>query len=121
MLDNIKHEKFCQAVITSPNPTQAYLETYDSSTATATVNSSKLLSNTNIKSRVVELLNESRLGVDHLTRRLGKWINDDEQPATSLKAIETGYKLHGLLSGEDDAVKQAQQLNVNVQIIGKQS
>jgi len=114
-LKNLKHEKFAQEVIRKDNPTNAYKEAYQlTNYDSAKVNASKLLTNPNVRERCIELLNQQGLDINHLNTRLNKWVNDDLEPNVSMKAIETGYKLHGLLGEERNNINAE---SVEIQIV----
>ncbi len=115
-LKNLQHEKFARALLEEPSQAAAYSKVYKQDLDIAKVNASQVLTNTNVKNRVIELMNAGRLGLAPITERLGKWIYDDDAPAQSMDAIKTAYKLHGVLDS-DDKQSSATELAVSIQII----
>lgn len=115
-LKNIKHEKFARAVVENPSYSAAYKEVYKQPDAKlASDSGSRLLSdNVGVKNRVIEIMNESRLGLAPIVGRLSKWVYDDDSPAQSMDAIKTGLKLHGALDSDDKSGMNMQNIQINI-------
>jgi hypothetical protein len=114
-LTNIKHEKFARAVIDKPSYSQAYKEVYEVEGAKVAGNSaSRLLENVGIKNRVMELMNQSQLGLAPIVARLGRWIYDEDHPSVSLDAVKTGLKLHGALDSDEKSSGNIANININI-------
>lgn len=127
-LKSIKRERFARETLKNPNPTIAYEVVYQSGAAkkdkpTAHVNSSKLLSNTNVRSRIDYLLNQSKaLSLPALTAKHEQLLSatkplviDNQVTLTpdyqvQQRALETGYKLHGVLQADHSQVIERQQV-----------
>ena len=92
-LHNIKHEMFASSLIKNKgNQTQAYLDTYKGITPeSAKTNASRLLSDGNIRSRVIEIMDRNNLSIDRLTKKLNQHV-DSQDERTSLQAVQLGLK-----------------------------
>lgn len=127
-LKNLKHEKFINEYIELTNGTKAYANTYpNASQNTARINSSQLLSKTNIRQRAIEILNNkvgSRVSVliqDLIDRKQAtKTIVIDKierlvaDTPSQLTAISMLLKLHGLLTPQALQYQDNRQLNVTL-------
>jgi len=101
------------------NGTQAYLAVYKGvAESTATVNSSKLLSNANIKAEIEKRQQENKLKYEidrdeivEITKRIMK-ENEKTMPPFALKAIEILNKMGGLNAAEklDHTIRTEQPL-----------
>jgi hypothetical protein len=109
-LRNRKHEKFCQVLAKNPEANQslAYKEVYPSvMESTAVVNASKLLSNTNIRDRVLSIMSRYS-GKDILKKASEKLSDHIDSPteSTSMDAVKCTLRIAGALD-EQKADAQA--------------
>lgn len=113
-------ELFAQALLTAPSATEAYKQVFGTTNdASATVNASKLLSTSNIKARVRELLQARRsTSLERLTERLGNHV-ESEDGSLSLKSIDLSMKLYGAL--DNDGMNHAEPADININIIANAS
>ena len=127
-LKNIRQEKFSREYVTnSGNGTQAYLSAYPGvQNNSANVNSSQLLTKTNVKERITELLEnqtgarlsvllEDLINLKDATKPLvvDKIVQYTKDNGVSLEATKTLLKLHGLLQPNSNQV-DARSVTFNV-------
>lgn len=117
-LKNAKHEQFCHELLRNPTQKDAYLATVPNVTpATATVQSSRLLSNSNVKERFYELLRGSGIDLPHICNRYGRWLNDDRSPVQSWDAVKTGLKIYGVIDDDEKSSNNFTSVNISVNVI----
>lgn len=116
-LKNLKHESFCQEVLKSKgNISKAYQEVYNPPVkASSWSNSSNLVKRPNVKARLQELFNSNSLSLDNVIREHSSLILTKTLRVTAdtkLNAINSYYKLQGLLSNNIGSQTYNQQINV---------
>lgn len=96
VLENKKHEMFCQEYLIDLNATQAYIRVYGAKATSAATNGNELLRNTEIDSRIKELLADrsKRTGInaDRVIRELARvaFVNPLELIDTENATIKKG-------------------------------
>lgn len=121
-LRNPKHEQFCHNLISQPTQKDAYLATIPNVTErTASVQSSRLLSNSEIRNRFFELLRESKCDLPHISNRFTRWLNDDEAPVQSWDAVKTGLKIYGILDSDEKSGSNMQNIQINITTLAPDS
>ncbi len=117
ILKNKKHELFAQEMINpdTKSPTEAYAKVYGViDPHISATNAGKLLKNTDIRSRVLDLLDSHRsTKLDRLTERLGDHVESDKGEL-SLKAVELGFKLHGALDIDNLSQQDPADIQINI-------
>jgi hypothetical protein len=125
-----KQEKFCEIIANNPevDNKQAYHLSYPKANeSTCEVNSTKLLNNPVIQSRISQLLDRQGLSDTELNLRLkklsqakkvlinkGKLI-EVEDNSIQLESIKTAYKLHGYLSNtESSTYEDNRSINISL-------
>lgn len=109
-LDNLtpKEKTFVVAVASGESRTNAALKAYDvSSRQSAKALGHTLMGNQEIK-EALEEIRDREIPIDHLVKRLRQHV-DSKDPATSLRAVDMGLKLH-------NAYPAAKNLNINAEV-----
>ena len=117
-LPNRRHEAFARTLAKNPQMTQdqAYLKVYPESVGqSAIANASRLISNDNVRQRVMTLLDKVDAGLPRATQRLKDHLESNTE-SISLDATKTVFKLAGAM----DEYKEQGQVYNPVQIIIKQ-
>lgn len=119
-LKNLKHEKFARELAKNPkqSQTEAYSKIYNVDDNTAKTSASRLLSNDNVRQRVLDLMSSSagRPILEKVGDRINDHIDGDNAPV-SMDACKTVLKVAGVLDA--DTTKQEASYNP-VQIIIQQ-
>ncbi len=103
-LANPKHEQFVRNTLILDNPTQAFKKTFPTvKESGAPAHSSRLMSNDNIRSRFLGLLDEAGAGLPVIANRLKHWIAQSDHPSVSMDGIKTALKISGALDPEDQS------------------
>ncbi|MBF0252546.1 MAG: terminase small subunit [Candidatus Omnitrophica bacterium] len=132
-LENKKHEVFCRELVKNKfNATKAYRETYpDSGLAAARTSASELLTNPNIKGRVLEILNTSQEtnleviiasfsddlnAVKPIITSKDKNIEFVRDNSTILEAKKTLLKMYGALGDKFGALTDNRSVTFNLSV-----
>lgn len=102
-LKNIQHEAFCHYYVLPGeffgNGVQAYAKAYNikldvaGQANVAHASASRLLKNVTITKRINELLDKEGFNAEHADKRLLFWMNQNNEPHVSMKAIVEFNKL----------------------------
>lgn len=103
-----KEEKFVLEIARGQNQTQAAVAAFDvGSLDSAKSIGSRLMKQPDIREAIDAVLATEGLTKTHLVRRLKDHVDQEADPGVSLRAVETGLKLH-------DAFPAAKSVNLNL-------
>jgi hypothetical protein len=116
-LRNRKHEKFCQVLAKNPEANQslAYKKVYPSvMESTAVVNASKLLSNTNIRDRVLSLMSRGGKNIlEKVSDKVNEHIDGTNAPV-SMDACKTVLRVAGALDEQKQDAQAFMPTQINI-------
>ena len=127
-LKKVNHEIFARNVVKNKGHlTKAYQETRpEISYETANREASRLFHNPIINNRIFELLNESKLDLPSLTKKLESLVNHQKaiinngkieyvpDGAIQADSVKTAFKLHGLLSNSNVDIEDNRSVNITI-------
>ena len=99
-----KQKQFAKVyVATKGNGVKSALQTYNPKNyTTANAISTENLQKPLVQEEIRKVLEEKGLTIDHITTIHKRNLDQSKQLSVSQSAVETGYKLHGLLRDKED-------------------
>jgi len=100
---SLKQNGFVADTIITKNPTEAIVRNYNvKDRIVAKSMASENLAKPYIQEEINKKLEDSGLSIEHLTQIHRRNLDQSKQLGVSQSAVETGYKLHGLLRDKED-------------------
>ena len=121
-LRNRKHEVFAQQLAKNPEAPQseAYAKVYPlTDPVNAVPSASRLLSNDNVRARVMTLLERSGAGLKRVSERISEHLEQSENLPVSMDACKTVLKVAGVMDEQKQADTSYNPVQINIIIEGK--
>jgi hypothetical protein len=115
-LKNRKHEAFARELAKQPSQSQdsAYLKVYPSADPNSAIAAaSRLLSNVNVRQRVMELMSRERPILERVSERMNDHV-DSSTESISLEACKTVMRIAGAMNEEKQADSSYNPTQINI-------
>jgi len=115
-LKNRKHEAFCRELAREPGQSQdsAYMKVYPSADPQSAIPAaSRLLSNGNIRQRVIDLMSRERPILERVSERMNDHVDSDTE-SISLEACKTVMRIAGAMNEDKTEATSYNPTQINI-------